>query len=99
MKPAKRIAALRPRHILLGCFVVMSLLLTMLISQSNKLKEITREQQSLTAAYESLLLEEQRLSSMLEYSKTDEYLVQCAREKLGYVGPEDYKFYRDEPAE
>ncbi len=97
MRQAKLTFTLRPRHILLCCLAGMTVLLCMVVSQSEKLKQIASEQQQLTAAYDELQLEEQRLSRMLEYSQTDEYLQQYAREKLGYVGPNDYKFYRDTP--
>ncbi len=99
MKQVKSVSALRPQHIFLCCLIGLVVLLSMAISQTDKLKEITRQQQELTVSYEQLQLEEQRLSRMLEYAQTDEYLEQYAREKLGYVGPDDYKFYRDAPAQ
>lgn len=97
MRQAKLTFTLRPRHIFLCCLAGMTVLLCMVVSQMEKLKQITSEQQQLSAAYDELQLEEQRLSRMLEYSQTDEYLQQYAREKLGYVGPNDFKFYRDTP--
>ena len=36
--------------------------------------------------------EEQRLEYMIEYAKSEEYLIQYAREKLGFVLPDDVKF-------
>ena len=41
----------------------------------------------------TFLAEGERLERMLEYMQTDEYLLQYAREKLGYVFPGDIKFY------
>ena len=32
---------------------------------------------------------------MLEYMQTNDYLLQYAREKLGYVYPNDLKFYEN----
>ena len=40
-------------------------------------------------------VEEERLERMLEYMRTTDYMIQYAREKLGYVFPDDYKFYDD----
>ncbi len=99
MKQVKWFTTLRPQHIFLCCLLGLVVLFSMAISQTDKLKEISRQQEELTASYELLQLEEQRLSRMLEYAQTDEYLKQYAREKLGYVGPGDYKFYRDTPAQ
>ncbi len=99
MKKAKRQNALRPQHILLGCFLVLIVLGGIYLSQNAKLAEIKREQTALNETYENMLLEEQRLSGMLSYVQTNEYMMQYAREKLGYVGPNDFKFYREAPAE
>ncbi len=91
-------AALRPRHVFVCCLVALLVLFGIAISQSGKLQEIEKKQQELTTKYDALKLEEQRLESMLEYAQTDEYLAQYAREKFGYLRPEDYKFYIDEKA-
>jgi len=95
MGTAKHTVKLRPQHILLCCLVVLAALAVVYFSQSAKLSEIEKEQQALQSQYESMLLEEQRLNGMLSFVHTDDYLMQYAREKLGYVGPRDYKFYRD----
>ena len=42
---------------------------------------------------DGLTVEQERLERMLEYMQTNDYLLQYAREKLGYVYPGDYKFY------
>ncbi len=85
----------RPLHVLLCCVVVSCALLGIMLTQKNKLAEIAAEQAALQAEKESLLVEEQRLQRMLDYVGTDEYLSQFARDKLGYVLPGDYKFYRE----
>lgn len=99
MKQKKRIAGLRPRHILLCCVVLLLFLGAAVVSQTGKMKEIQAEKDTLATEHDALLLEEERLSRMLEYAQTDEYKQQYAREVLGYIGPNDYKFYRDEPTE
>ena len=99
MKKAKRSALLRPQHILLGCCLVLLALVGVYFSQSAKLSEIESEKQQLNENYASMLLEEQRLNGMLGYVQTDAYMMQYAREKLGYVSPNDFKFYRETPKE
>lgn len=93
MKRSKRKARLRPRHVFAGMLVGLLLLAGVMVSQTSKLEEIQKQQESLTAQLNELTLEEQRLEHMLEYAQTDEYLQQYVREKLGYLGPNDYKFY------
>ncbi|MBQ3552177.1 MAG: septum formation initiator family protein [Clostridia bacterium] len=44
---------------------------------------------------ESLLRREQMLESMVEYSKSHEYMLQLARERFGYVLPDDIIFQFD----
>ncbi len=97
MKKAKRSALLRPQHILMGCCLVLVALAFIYLSQSAKLSEIEKEKAQLNESYEAMLLEEQRLNGMLGYVQTDAYMMQYAREKLGYVSPDDYKFYRETP--
>ncbi len=97
MKKAKRSALLRPQHILLGCCLVLLGLVFVYVSQSAKLSQIEKEKAQLNQDYQAMLLEEQRLNGMLGYVQTDEYMMQYAREKLGYVSPDDYKFYRETP--
>ena len=99
MKKAKHNALLRPQHILLGCCLVLLGLSFVYLSQSAKLNEIDKEKAQLNESFEAMLLEEQRLNGMLGYVQTDAYMMQYAREKLGYVSPDDYKFYRDTPQE
>ncbi len=92
-------SSLRPRHILFCCIIGLAVLFGMAISQRNKLSEISSEHTKLKSQYEALLLEEERVLRMLDYVHTDEYLKQYARERFGYLGPNDYKFYREEPTE
>lgn len=99
MKKARNSVLLRPQHILLGCCLVLLALAFVYISQNAKLTEIEKEKTQLNESYEAMLLEEQRLNGMLGYVQTDAYMMQYAREKLGYVSPDDYKFYRDTPQE
>lgn len=87
---------LRARHFFLCCAAGLFLLGSVFLSQNAKLREIGAEQQALQAEYEVLLLEEERLSRMVWYASTDEYLEQQIREKLGYVHPEDHKFFMEE---
>lgn len=63
------------------------------LSQQTKLKSIQNDKLALQADLDALSVEEERLERMLEYMQTDEYKLQYAREKLGYVFPDDVKFY------
>ena len=54
---------------------------------------IAEDTAALQAQLDALRVEEERLERMLEYMQTDDYLLQYAREKLGYVFPDDIKFY------
>ena len=63
------------------------------LSQQTKLTSIAEETAALQQQLDALKVEEERLERMLEYMQTEEYLLQYAREKLGYVFPNDIKFY------
>ena len=94
-KTERKKRRLKPRHIFLCCAINLVFLAAIVISQETKLGEITQQQQSLQEKYDLILLEEQRLERMLEYAQTDAYIEQLARERLGYVGEADYKFFRE----
>ncbi|MBA4347681.1 MAG: hypothetical protein C0413_02390, partial [Clostridiales bacterium] len=49
----------------------------------------------LQSKLDSLKVEEERLERMLEYMRTTDYMIQYAREKLGYVFHDDFKFFDD----
>ena len=72
--------------------VTLTVLAVIFVGQENKLAEIKTEQ----TAYEEKLLalqnEGERLERMIEYAKTEEYMLQYAREMLGFVMPEDVRF-------
>ena len=72
--------------------VTLTILAVIFVGQENKLAEIKTEQ----TAYEEKLLalqnEGERLERMIEYAKTEEYMLQYAREMLGFVMPEDIRF-------
>jgi len=58
------------------------------------LTTITEETALLQTELDKLKVEQERLERMLEYMQTDDYLLQYAREKLGYVFPNDIKFFK-----
>ena len=82
----------KPRFILVVVVLLIGVVCAALYSQEQKLKDIESEKQALTEEYNALINEQQRLEYMIEYSKTQEYLLQYAREKLGFVMPDDVKF-------
>ena len=82
----------RARFLLLAAGALLYAFIMVIHSQSEKLSEIKSEQEALTEEYIALQNEETRLERMIEYAKTDEYRIQYAREKLGYVLPDDIQF-------
>ena len=65
------------------------------LSQQTKMSSIQQQKEELQKNLNALTVEEERLERMLEYMQTTEYLLQYAREKLGYVFPDDIRFYED----
>lgn len=84
---------IRPRYIILFFILTFFVLGGVFLSQQTKLKSIAEDKVALQAELDSHKVEQERLERMLEYMQTTEYLVQYAREKLGYVFPDDWKFY------
>lgn len=75
----------------IGLYFAVSTLSDMLdtIKANNEIYEAKLEEN------ESLLRREQMLESMVEYSKSHEYMLQLARERFGYVLPDDIIFQFD----
>lgn len=84
---------IRPRYIILFFILTFFVLGGVYLSQQTKLQSIAEEKVTLQTELDSLKVEEERLERMLEYMQTTDYLIQYAREKLGYVFPDDWKFY------
>lgn len=84
---------IRPRYIILFFILTFFVLGGVFLSQQTKLKSIAEDKVALQTELDSKKVEQERLERMLEYMQTTEYLVQYAREKLGYVFPDDWKFY------
>jgi cell division protein FtsB len=89
---SRRRHSVKPKFILILSAVFVAAFCFVLNSQENKLREIKTEQRQLTDELRGLKAEEERTQRMIEYSKTDEYLIQYAREKLGLVMPGDILF-------
>ncbi len=92
----KRAFRLRPRYILLAFLLTFFILGGVYLSQQTTLTSIAEQKAELQLKLDAVKVEQERLERMLEYMKTDEYLMQYAREKLGYVFPDDIKFYAPE---
>ena len=86
---------IRPRYILLFFLLMFCILGGIYLSQQTKLSSIAEEKATLQTQLDALTVEQERLERMLEYMQTNDYLLQYAREKLGYVFPDDWKFYED----
>lgn len=84
---------IRPRYILLFFLLLFFVLGGVYLSQQTKLTSIAEEKSVLQTQLDGLTVEKERLERMLEYMQTNEYLLQYAREKLGYVYKDDLKFY------
>ncbi len=87
--------AVRPLYIILVFVLTAFVLAGVFISQQSQLRSIAAEKETLQSKLDDRKVEKERLERMLEYMQTDEYLIQYAREKLGYVFPDDWKFYED----
>jgi len=87
---------IRPRYIILFFILTFFVLGGVYLSQQTQLKTIAEEKVELQADLDDLNVEEERLERMLEYMQTTDYLIQYAREKLGYVFSDDWKFYDDD---
>ncbi|MBQ9832519.1 MAG: septum formation initiator family protein [Clostridia bacterium] len=74
-----------------ACFIAV-----VLIGQAQRQAEIDSEMAQLEAEYQLLYNEKQRLENMVDYVQSEDYLLQYAREKLGFVKPDDIKFDIDE---
>ena len=94
-QPASGGMILRPRYIIAGFVLAFFILGGVYLSQQTKLTSISEEKARLQTKLDGYKIEEERLERMLEYMQTDEYLIQYAREKLGYVFPDDIKFIDD----
>ena len=88
----KRKFRITPKFIVLLTVLCVVFAYALYLSQEQKLKEIAEKEAALRQEYQALQNEEQRLEYMIEYAKSEEYLIQYAREKLGFVLPDDVKF-------
>ena len=86
---------IRSRYLILFFILVFFVLGGVYLSQQTKLESIASKKVELQTQLDSLKVEEERLERMLEYMQTTDYKIQYAREKLGYVFEDDWKFYDD----
>ena len=86
---------LRPRYIILFFILTFFVLGGVFLSQQTKLSSIAEEKVKLQTQLDQKKVEKERLERMLEYMRTTDYMIQYAREKLGYVFADDWKFYDD----
>ncbi|PKM40649.1 MAG: hypothetical protein CVV04_05495 [Firmicutes bacterium HGW-Firmicutes-9] len=86
---------IRPRYLILFFILTFFVLGGVYLSQQTKLSSIADEKVEKQSDLDQLKVEEERLERMLEYMRTTDYMIQYAREKLGYVFPDDYKFFDD----
>ena len=84
---------LRARYVILAFLLAFCIMGGIYLSQQTTLTTIAEDTEKLESELDALEVEEEGLERMLEYMQTDEYLLQYAREKLGYVFPDDIKFY------
>ena len=95
-KQKQKIFTVRPLYVILFFLLVFFVLAGVYLSQQTKLSSIEEEKAELQNQLNALTVEQERLERMLEYMQTNDYLLQYAREKLGYVYPDDFKFYDEE---
>ena len=92
MAKQRRKLRITPKFIALLAMLCVAFACFIYFSQQHKLDEIEAKRSALQAEYDALQNEEQRLEYMIEYAKSDEFMIQYAREKLGFVLPDDIKF-------
>lgn len=90
---------IRPRYIIMAFVLAFFILGGVYLSQQTKLRSIEESKIELQGDLDALSVEEERLERTLEYMQTDEYKLQYAREKLGYVFSDDVKFFEEEATE
>lgn len=91
-KKKKKKIKLRAAYFILAFLLAFCILGGIYLSQETRLKSIAEDKAELQEELDSLEVEEERLTRTLEYMGTTDYLLQYAREKLGYVYPSDQKF-------
>ncbi len=100
-KPTERIERvrtgfrIRPRYLILFFILTFFVLGGVFLSQQTKLDSIASQKVELQSKLDAKKVEQERLERMLEYMQTTDYMIQYAREKLGYVFEGDWKFYDD----
>ena len=92
MAKRKRRFKLKAGYILLAFLLAFCIMGGIFLSQQTRIESIGEEKNELQNQLNALLVEEERLTRTLEYMNTNDYLLQYAREKLGYVYSNDYKF-------
>lgn len=97
-KKRKKVFTVRPLYVILFFLMVFFVLGGVYLSQQTKLSSISEQKAVLQGELDALSVEQERLERMLEYMQTNDYLLQYAREKLGYVFPADFKFYDENTA-
>lgn len=82
----------RARAATLVGLIAAVIIAVVLYSQEIKLRAIYSEQTELEEVIAGQEEEMNRLEYMIEYTGSESYLIQYAREKLGYVRPDEIKF-------
>jgi len=95
IEPKRNGFYIKPRYIILFFILVFFVLGGVFLSQQTKLSSIADEKQTLQTELDQMKVDKERLERMLEYMQTTDYKIQYAREKLGYVFQDDWKFYDD----
>ena len=91
-KKKKKQFKLKAGYIILAFLLAICILGGIYLSQQTRLDTIAAQKEELQTQLDELQVEEERLTRTLEYMNTTDYLIQYAREKLGYVYPDDTKF-------
>lgn len=91
-KKKKKQGRIKAVYVIMGFVFSFCIVGGIFLSQQTRLTSIAEEREQLQSELDALKVEEERLTRMIEYMQTNDYLLQYAREKLGYVYPDDYKF-------
>ena len=92
MAKKKKKFRLRAGYVILAFLLLVCILGGVYLSQETRIETIAAEKATLQSELDKLKVEEERLERTLEYMGTNDYRLQYAREKLGYVYSNDIKF-------
>ncbi len=100
-KKAKKKIKMKPKHsfiLSLALLLAVGYFLISFVSATIDIREKEKEQAEVHARYEAQMAENERLQSVVDGGDEKEYIERVAREKLGYVMPNEKVYYDITPS-